>query len=347
MGFYEVIETERFFDETFVEDFVRVSDVVASWEIREKKHREEVSFPKLVSTTLFFCFRYYLNTEDSKFILRKIEKCFLIAEFYRLIHSNRVFLNVDAFNQAIAMLLKMRYLQINTDNMANLISETNFCLKLYGGVSNIASKCNYKQVLTQLKVFEFDKPFILKNNLLQMMKNLSCYRSQFFQIKMSLQTIKQQKMEFKMMLMINSNGIAFSNERKVVIYGCNFDHVRTVLIKNNNIQIVLNAEDKDDSEIEVLPQPNEVSEFYENEQSKDSEKFVKYVRICFTANQASLIYITIQNYISLQLNGMYRASKINTARFHVDVDELKIEKNDLKFLESEAVPLGNANRFNK
>ena len=32
IGFYEVNETDGFYDENFIEDFVRISDVIASWE---------------------------------------------------------------------------------------------------------------------------------------------------------------------------------------------------------------------------------------------------------------------------------------------------------------------------
>ena len=335
MGFYEVLESERHFEETFVEDFVRAADVAAGWELRAQQ-------APLRSARLYFCFRYYLTTEDPSFVLRKVEKCFLVADLLRLLHCNRVPVAIDDFNQVVAMLLRMRRFQVHADEMPRLVPEAREAIRFYGQHSDFCVRSNHRQVLAQLKVFEFDKPFILKNNLLQLMKNLGCYRVQCFEVQMTARTVRQHGMELRMTLLVGPAGLALNNGRKAMLFACNYDYLRTVLLKEDVVHLVFNTEADERGETggEGTDQPEE-------DKSSASEPFVEYLTFSFTACQASSIYVTIQNYISLQLTGMYKAGKINGRRLYADVDQVSVGKEELGQLATQGKRSGRHSRFHK
>lgn len=348
MAFYEVVETPMLFDETFIEEFVRVSDFLTAWEVRKQKDLETHTSEEALISKLYLKFRYYLIGNDPKSILYKIEKCFLVSEFFRLIYSDKVRLKSEDFVRAIAMLILMRSSSVSQDQIGRLVSDVRAALKLYGNVSNYSVKINYKQVLAEIKIFENEKPAMLKNMLIGMLQQTPAYRTQFFRVSMLAETIKRYFLPVNTFLLIGPDGIQFANCHMTKVYlNSPLERIRQVLLNDSTVHIVFNTEEKGLAELASQNGGDQNTNTLQGEQTNEENSFVRYMTFSFTANQATVIYQTIQNYISLQMNGLYKVTKMESNRLYVDVDKLDITEEVVKLMESERKAIHNVNRFFK
>lgn len=340
LGFYEVVESNLMFDETFIEEFVRVVDVLATWDVKKTRQESQTIDNKIVSTKIFFKFRYYLRTDDSSLILRKIEKCFLIAEFFRLIYCNRIKLSSEEFIRAMAILVRFKYVSIGNEELANLIKDAKEVLHYYGHISNNAIRFTFKQVLSEVKTLEVEKAFSLKNNLVEIMKSTPVYRSQFFRIRMDPDTVMRYFVPINVLLLVSPTGINFLSSKFISLFFAAYETIRTVLLNADNVHIIFNLEEP---KLVGNKEDNNPAELVED----NKDNFVKFVTYSFQANQASSVYQTIQNYISLQMNGMYKVSKIKSQRVYLDLDNVKITEQQIKIVTSESQTVYSVNRFFK
>lgn len=344
LGFYEVTETPMLLDEAFVEDFVRVSDVLATWTLRRQRDAKEGRLENETHSKIYLRFRYFLNVEDPTSVFRKMEKCFLIADFYRLIYSNKIKVSIETFVRALAILIRMKYVLITPEDLANLVVDAKRVLKLYGNNSNNAVRVSYKQVLSELRSLEAEKPYSLKNYIIDIMKTTDSYRTQMFRVAMTPETIKRHFVPLNLYLLIGPAGVTFTDPKLSQIRTNNFESIRQVLLSNDRVSVVFNIQERRNG---LETEQDVTSSSGQSESMEEAEDFVTYVTFSFTANQAAVIYQTIQNYISLQMSGLYRTNKIDSKRLHLDTDKLEITEDQVRMMAAENRSMFNVNRFFK
>lgn len=343
-GFYEVTETPMLLDEAFVEDFVRVSDVLATWELRRQRDVKDGQEENHHQSKLYFRMRYFLNVEESKSIFRKIEKCFLIADFFRLIYSNKIRVSVETFVRSLAMLIRMKYVLVGPEDLASLVNDAKRVLKLYGSNSNNAVRVSYKLVMLELRSLEAEKPYSLKNYLVDIMKTTDSYRTQCFRVAMTPETIKRHFIPLSVYLLLGPSGISFTDPKLNQLRTSGFESVRQVLLSNDKVSIVFNIQERPNGYQMELER---TSSSGQSESMEEVDDFISYVTFTFTANQAAVIYQTIQNYISLKMTGLYRTSKIESKRLYVDADKLEVTEEQVKIMAADNKSIYNVNRFFK
>jgi len=344
IGFYEVTEAPMLLDEAFVEDFVRVSDVLATWALRRQRDVKEGRHEADTHSKIYFRFRYFLNVEDPTSIFRKIEKCFLIADFFRLIYSNKIKVSIETFVRALAILIRMKYVLVGPEDLANLVNDAKRVLKLYGNNSNNAIRVSYKQILAELRSLEAEKPYSLKNYIIDIMKTTDSYRTQLFRVAMTSETIKRHFVPLNVYLMIGPAGITFTDPKLSQIRTNGFESVRQVLLSNDRVSVVFNIQERRHG---LQVEQDVTSSSGHSESMDEGDDIVTYITFSFTANQAAVIYQTIQNYISLQMNGLYRTNKIASTRLHVDTDKMDITEEQVRLLAADNRSMYNVNRFFK
>lgn len=344
LGFYEVVESEQLMDEAFVEDFVRVSDVLATWELRRQRDLKEGRIETYHQSKLYFRFRYYLNVEEPKSIFRKIEKCFLIADFFRLAYSNRIKISPETFVRALAILIRMRYVVVGPDNLSALVGDAKKYLQLYGTNAGHNVRISYKLVLAELRGLEAEKHFSLKNYVIDIFKTTDSYRTQTFRVSMAPETVRRHFVPLNVFLMVGPAGITFTDTRLNQLRTSSFDSVRQVLLNEGKVAVVFNIQERRGG---LQTEQEVTSSSGQSESLDEPEDYVSYVTFTFAANQATTIYQTIQNYISLQMTGLYKASKIDSMRVYLDAGKLEVTPEQVQAIAAGNKSVYNVNRFFK
>lgn len=350
-GFYQVVEHADFFDEVFIEDFVRPSDILAEWMIKSTRSSVYIGEPVVLSSKIFFTFRYYLMLDDPKSVLCKIEKCFLIADFYRFLYSNKVKVSKEGFVQAMSLLGKMRRVQIGEKETPALITETIEMANVYGTISGNSTLCNYKQILDEMKKSNDDKPSILKAQLINMIDQTTSSRGQFFRIKFHQETAKKYLFPIYSLLLINPVEFLILDLLSIPVFTARFDAIRQILQKDDSVYLIFDFEEEalsEPSSVDMISEnkSKSISEIDNQEEEHDYEIRPKK-KFIFSSNQARNIYQTFQNYIQLQATGVYNASKIDVQRLYKDTDQLDIKKEDIAKINHKKFSAYNVNRYFK
>ena len=275
IGFYEVNERYEFFDETFIEDFVRVSDVLGSWDLEHQvdlTDKIEDTGEKVTITIdedpakIYLRFRYYLEKEVPKTILGKIEKIFNICEMLRLMHVNRINLSIEEVVNVVSIIVRMRNADLSIRNMSSLIADAKYILQLVGKHSRMNIKVSFQQVLVEIKKFDQDTFSILKNYLMDIYKSTLSYRAQNFKVNLETRTIFEYNFPSNVLLLINPTAVILTTSKVNGLLEIPFQDIRKMLLNKNFLVIILNIT-QDDFYEKV--------EYSNNEDAKITQSFKK------------------------------------------------------------------------
>lgn len=318
MAFYEVCEQNEFFDETFIENFVRVSDVLGTWELAHMTkittHQDDDDDETAVVSQkpneergkIYLKFRYHLMDSNKSKILQSIEDIFLFSEFYRLLHVNRIAVTPEQFSAAMAVYVKLRNPDTTIKNMSNLIKEARHAIAFYGKFSGYNIKISYELVLNGLANFAGDNFGGMKKFILSIFEGTGAYKAQYFKINFEPESIIQNDFPSNVLLLVNPLELLFTTTKLTIILALPFTQIRTLNIVKQ--VIVLTTTIKID------------------ETENGQPIFKKY---SFRNNQAKTLYKTIVNYINFALNGSFKEPEISFQRPYRDSDKIEISKSEM------------------
>ncbi len=318
MAFYEVYEQNEFFDETFIESFVRISDVVGTWEFAHlakinQNQDDEEDEPSSSRTKgpeergkIYLKFRYHLMDSNKSKILQSIEDIFLFSEFYRLLHVNRIVVTAEQFASAMAVYVKLRNPDTTIKNMSNLIKEARHAISFYGKFSGYNIKISYELVLNGLANFAGDNFSGMRKFILSIFEGTGAYKAQYFKVNFEPESIIQNDFPSNVLLLVNPSELLFTTTKLTVILAIPFSQIRTL----NIVKQVL-----------VLTTTIKI-----DESETGQPIFKKY---SFRNNQTKTLYKTIVNYITFALNGSFKESEIMYQRPYRDSDRIEISKSEM------------------
>jgi hypothetical protein len=339
MAFYEVYEQSDFFDETFIEQFVRISDVVGTWELsdaalnyekiyeEEKNEEEPRSTPQTLIESkgkIYLKFRYYLPKSKNSKTLSSIEDIFLMAEFYRLLYVNRMDISTDQFVQVMSIYTKMRNPDTSIKNMSTLMKEARHAIGFYGNYSGKSVKISYELVLNGIAPFNEDSYSTMKRFVLDIFQSTCSYKAHYYKINFEAQTIIENEFPSNVLLLVTPTDLIFVTTKMVDIVSIPFSQIRTINIIKNVI---------------VLTTTTKIEE-----SSGGSPLFRKY---SFRNNQAKSLYQTITNYITMTLNGTIKESEIRFTRPYKDIGGICISKDEMNVIMDHRRTNHQINRFYK
>jgi len=335
MAFYEVYERSEFFDETFIENFVRVSDVLGTWELAHMakiQHNDEddeesatVNLKAIEDRgKIYLKFRYHLLDSNKSKILKSIEDVFLFSEFYRLLHVNRISVSPEQFSMAMAVYVKLRNPDTTIKNMSNLIKEARHAIGFYGKFSGYNIKISYELVLSSLANFAGDSFSGMKKFILGIFEGTGAYKAQYFKINFEPDTIIQNDFPSNVLLLLNPSELLFTTTKRTIILAIPLTQIRTINIAKQ--VVILTTTIKID------------------ETENGQPIFKKY---SFRNNQAKTLYKTIVNYITFALNGTFNEPEINFERPYRDSDKIQISKSDMAVIMDQRRTNHPINRFYK
>lgn len=343
IGFYEVNETDHFFDENFVEDFVRVSDVISSWEynyfaantkatdLEEDLLNNKVNY-RPDKSKIYLRFRYYSQPEDSTTLAKSIEDNFMICEIWRLIIANRIQLDKESLYNIIAMYIKMKYPKIGVKYLYAIINDINKALKVFGANSNLNLTANPEKILRRLRNHEEADIATLKQRLTVLLRTNPCYKTQHFAIYFEDDQVVKHGLSPEMIMLVNSNKIFLCklNMNRCKVF--RHDQIRTMHVNKDLIVFGITRTHKlgpVDPEVQLAGGP------------QDSEKFI------FKCNQATSLFQTIKNYIQININGTLKNVEAKVTKVYKDVGDVVISQDLINKVLTKKIMIENINRFYK
>ena len=337
---YESKESDQFVDENFVEDFVRVSDVLASWELAYAARnfmpfgddQDDDTYDE--SFKLYLRPRYY-QPKAPKLAIESIENTFLVCELVRQMRLDRVRLDIKLLTQAVALYCSMKLPETTVHNMVKNVSKikklTSYLLDgnqtqvkrvLFGEGSNEddGMKENFSEILHMAQDYELERK---KSEFLACFKKVPYYKSQAYKIKFNKSYVMDKDYPPDGILYINPwrLGIVYPDFRHLKRFL--FDDIKSVSVYKRNVVLIINRNIED---------------------INDNDKNEKFV---FEANQAENIYKAIQNYVSIRINGYYKEPEIKYDKVYEDDEDMVLDFELLDHLLDPGFALDNTNRFFK
>ena len=345
MGFYEANETDQFIDENFIEDFVRVSDVLASWEYNyfatnaQGTANESENFLSSKNnytdekSKVFLRFRYYTQEEDAKTLIKEIEDTIAIAEVWRLVICNRVLLDKESLYNVIAIYLKMKYPKIGVKYIYALINDIKHALKVFGKNSNLNLTATPEKILRRMKDYEKNSVEDLKRKITILIRTNPVYKTQHFMIYLEREEMVKHNLSADMVLVIGASNVFVCKTNMDRVLALRYDCIKTIHIHEDLVII-------------MYKKPLKVSntdEFYEDGEGP-AEQIDQYV---FKSNQTSTIYQTIRNYVSISINGFYKNNEVKEDFMYKDTNQIKLDEETVSKIVNRRVDVENVNRFKK
>lgn len=342
MGFYEVNETDQFVDENFIEDFVRVSDVLASWEYNYFATNSSVANAESDNflssknnyseekSKVYLRFRYYTQPEESTTLLKEIEDSIALAEIWRLIIVNRILLDKESLYNLIAVYLKMKYPKIGVKYIYALINDIKKALKVFGANSNLNLTATPEKILRRMKDYEGDDVASLKRKLTILVRTNVAYKTQPFMVYFDQdQMLKHDNVSADMIFVIGSDKAFLCKLNMDRVVNFRFDCLKTIHIHGDLVILIykkLTRVRGDDGEY------------------TQKEEIVQYV---FSCNQTVAIYQTIKNNISISINGFFKNNEVKENFLYKDINPITLNEDTVNRIVNRRVAVENVNRFNK
>ena len=341
-GFYETKDNIKFKDENFIEDFVRVSDVLASWELAYAARNFMPFGDDVDDDTFDESFKIYLRPryyhyKAPNLAIKSLENTLLICELIRQIREDRIKVNIKDLTHAIALYCSMKLPETNIHNMVKNVSKikklTNYLLKgnkklairvLYGDGADVneddGMKETFSEMLNIAQDFELDRK---KEEFLGCFAKNSYFKSQNYKIKFSKEYVMDKNYPPDAILCISPEKIGIINEDQSHLKRFKFDDVKSVSVFKRNVVLIINQNIED---------------------INDNDKNLKFV---FEANQAENIYKAIQNYVSIRINGFFKDPEIKYDKIYEDDEDMALDFELLDHLLDPSFALDNTNRYMK
>ena len=340
-SFYEVKENDKCIDENFVEDFVRISDVLASWELAFAARNfmpfgDEVADDQFdESFKLYLRPRYYFPGNPVSAI-KSVEDSFLICELVRYMRNGMIKLDINNLSHAIALYCSMKLPQTTVKNMVQNVAKirnlTSYLLSdrhaevkrvLFGDQKKGEEggmKDSFSEILNTAQDYDLERK---KSEFVACFKKNPCYKTQLYKIKFNRDYVLYKDFPAEAIFYIGPVKLGmFSFEHKH-LKRIKYENVKSVSVFKRSIILILN---------------------YDIEDINDNEKNEKLV---FESNQAENIYQVIQNYISLKINGYFKNAEIKYDKVYEDQEDMVLDFELLDHLLDPNFAMENTNRYMK
>ena len=194
-GFYEVLHEEEYQDETFLEEFVRVSDLLASWDamncIEKTRQKGDTVFRKYAR--VYFRIRYFRPLARGRpDPFARVHFPFLACEIVRLLEANRVSVSREAAEKAFVLLVKMRTLRLADDRVVELMRDiTERKERMFRLNVTYSSAVKTNEVLKKLHQMEETTLEELLAEFVKIFEGNRVYKSQCFKTIISRKTFSE------------------------------------------------------------------------------------------------------------------------------------------------------------
>lgn len=194
-GFYEVLHEEEYQDETFLEEFVRVSDLLASWDtmncLEKTRTKGDTLFRKYAR--VYFRIRYFRPLARGRpDPFARVHYPFLACEIVRLFEANRVSVTREAAEKAFVLLVKMRTLRLADDRVVELMRDiTERKEKMFRLNVTYSSAVKTNEVLKKLHQMEETTLDELLAEFVKIFEGNRVYKSQCFKAIISRKTFSE------------------------------------------------------------------------------------------------------------------------------------------------------------
>ena len=344
-AFYEVKNNEKHTDENFVENFVRVSDVLASWELAHAA-RNFMPFGDEVQDEgfdenykLYLRPRYYHPQKPLKAI-EQVENTLLICELVRQMRLGRIIMEISLITHAVAVYCSMKLPETTNKNLLGNVAKIKrlisyllggdkilICRVLYGKVSESpeedsdkSMKEGFSEILSMVQDYDIERK---KKEFLGCFKKNPCFKSQMFAIKFGKEFVLHKNYPALGFLYISPTRIGIINKKQKHFRRFKYENIKSISLFKRNVVLIINQKIED---------------------INDNEKNEKIV---FEANQAENIYKAIQNYVSLNINGYYKEPEIKYDKIYEDQEDMVLDFELLDHLLDPSFALENTNRYHK
>lgn len=347
-GIYEVNDYKNYFDETFIEDFVRCSDVLASFEFSGNKEisvskKDKIITNKLGYSTevnrLYLRVRYYYSNPDD-IIWEQVQNTFAITEIWRLIISNRIILDKETLLNSVALKLKFFYPKMGIRFITALLNDINKNTAIFGQNSNFKVYANPEQILKLMKNYDKNTLEDLKKKCINIFKRNIMFKTQSFEVELKEDQCKLLKMPSKLFILLGSDRLHICKinlqKLKTILY-CT---IEKIFLKKNYVVIAINNDNPTQDERTIHRDKDILKEF----SYYFTEDKIKYF---FKSNQAKKIYQTVINYIRLKLNGFYEQTQIERNNLYKDTYKIVHNIPLLERVKKQAKPIYKVNRYYK
>jgi hypothetical protein len=341
-SFYETKDNLKYKDENFVEDFVRVSDVLASWELAYAARNFMPFGDEVEDDTYDESFKLYLRpryyqAKNVNSAIESVENTLLICELIRQMREDRVKLDISLLTQAIALYCSMKLPETNFKNMVKNVSKikriTSYLLNnnhrlikrvLFGDDPEVSEddgmKENFSEILHIAEDYDLDRK---KKEFLGCFKKSPFYKSQTYKIKFGKNYVMEQNFPPDAILYISPDKIGIIDKEQSHLKRLKFDDLKSVSVFKRNVVFIINRDIED---------------------INDNDKNEKFV---FEANQAENIYKSIQNYVSIKINGFFKEPEIKYDKIYEDDEDMVLDFELLDHLLDPGFALDNTNRYFK
>lgn len=341
-AFYEAKDNEKYVDENFVEDFVRVSDVLASWELAYAARNfmpfgdEQDDDTYDESFKLYLRPRYYQPVFKNSAI-ESLENTLLICELVRQMRNDRIKLDIKNMTQAVALYCSMKLPETTVHNMVKNVSKikklTTYLLcknerlvkrVLYGDDPEVSEddgmKENFSEILHIAQDYDMERK---KAEFIGCFKKNSYYKSQCYKVKFDKTYVMEKNYPPDGILYISPTRIGVVDNDQRHLKRFNFDQLKSVSVFKRNVVFIINRNIED---------------------INDNDKNEKFI---FEANQSENIYKALQNYVSITINGFFKEPEIKYDKVYEDDEDLVLDFELLDHLLDPSFALDNTNRFFK
>ena len=342
MGFYEVNETDQFIDENFIEDFVRVSDVLASWEYNYFATNSSVANAESDNflssknnfsdekSKVFLRFRYYTQDEEATTLLKEIEDSIALAEIWRLIIVNRILLDKESLYNLIAVYLKMKYPKIGVKYIYALINDIKKALKVFGSNSNLNLTATPEKILRRMKDYEGDDVASLKRKLTILVRTNVAYKTQPFMVYFDQeQMLQHDNLSVDMIFVVGSDKAFLCKLNMDRVVNFRYDCIKTIHIHGDLVILIY-------KKLVRIRNPEG--------EGTTKEEIVQYA---FSSNQTIALYQAIKNNISIAINGFFKNNEVKESFLYKDINPIVLNEETVSKIVNRRVAVENVNRFKK
>jgi hypothetical protein len=341
-SFYETKDNLKYKDENFVEDFVRVSDVLASWELAYAARNFMPFGDEVEDDTYDESFKLYLRpryyqAKNVNSAIESVENTLLVCELVRQMREDRVKLDISLLTHAIALYCSMKLPETNFKNMVKNVSKikriTSYLLNnnhrlikrvLFGDDPEVSEddgmKENFSEILHIAEDYDLERK---KQEFLGCFKKSPFYKSQTYKIKFGKNYVMEQNFPPDAILYISPDKIGVIDSEQSHLKRLKFDDLKSVSVFKRNVVFIINRDIED---------------------INDNDKNEKFV---FEANQAENIYKAIQNYVSIKINGFFKDPEIKYDKIYEDDEDMVLDFELLDHLLDPGFALDNTNRYFK